>query len=467
MNYTGNLSFYFPCSVKSSRRLNIFNKRWKRWHWRQVRHIHHTHSSLTELMDLEQNRRINESLLIHLRMTIGGAGCNDELSPFALKCMQRAYRRNREDNLFTKNVQYLLSRFRLTYSYEDGHLKKSINCEGILLLNVNADNSIATCIVTLHFKDLAVEDIILLKHIFYKRLLVNIQERERSMNSRNNCTCCSSFECYNGDVKGPIEQTTIQDYVNKKFCHYYIPSMLDYDVDYRARYSFLELHDNLPEISFDKRCGICSFWKYNNKESAIRQLYGMFVADEGYEHVNIANCRQAFSKNISHRNEYSMFLSGLNVIMINHSKEKRRQCKDEQKHFEKRYNAPQGDIHAEPIEGLCIPGLLEECFPSFLKSVEIHYLINKITTNEIILHDRSYLYPWIFLKRLILLWGILYELDSHKYHINNDFHEAFGIPNQLEIIRQEYNGLLTYTLSFIMGIIAILTMILTLLQLWK
>ena len=412
-------------------------------------------------MDQERNRWINERLLTHLRMTIGGLGYNDELSPFALKCMQRAYRRNREDNLFAKNFQYILSRFRLTYN-EAEVSKTAISCEGLLLLNINADNSIATCIVTLHFKELPAEDVILLKHIFYKRLLVDIQERKPSMNLRNDCNCCSSFECCDGEVKGPIEQGTIQDYVNKKFCHYYIPSMLDYDVDYRARYSFLELHNDLDEIKINKQTLKCE-----SDLSFLRQMYGMFVADEGYAHVNIEKSCQSFSANVSYRKEYSLYLSGLNAIMINHSKDKRRQCKEEQKCFEKRYNSPQNDIHIEPIEGLCIPGLLEECFPSFLKSVEIHYLINKVTTNEIILHDRSYLYPWIFLKRLLLLWGILYELDSHKYHINNDFHEAFGIPGQMEVIRQEYNSLLTYTLSFIMGIIAVLTLVLTILQLWK
>ena len=87
MKYTGNLSFHFPCSVKSSRRLDAFNKRWRRWHWRQVHQIHHTYSPLTDLMDMERNRRINENLLTHLRRTIGGEECNDELSPFALKCM--------------------------------------------------------------------------------------------------------------------------------------------------------------------------------------------------------------------------------------------------------------------------------------------------------------------------------------------------------------------------------------------
>ena len=429
-----------------------------------MRHLHHTCSPLTDLMDKEWNRRVNEGLLTHLRMAIGGEGSNDDYSPFALKCMQKAYRRNREDNLFTKNVQYLLSRFRLTYGYEtDNKLYcNSLSCDGLLLLNVNADNSIATCIVTLHFRDLSTEEVVLLKHIFYKRLLVDIQEHRRSMDLRNNCTCCSSFECCSGALECNVEKTTIQDYVNRKFCSYYIPSMLDYDVDYRARYSFLELHNDLKEIRINKQTHECE-----SEPSFVRQIYGMFVADEGYEYVNMEDCCNAFMGDISHRREYSLFLSGQNAMMINHNMEMRRQCKEAQNSFENRYDCPQDNIRTEPLEGLCFPGLLEECFPSFLKAVEIHYLINKVTTNEIILHDRSYAYPWIFLKRLLLLWGILYELDSHRYHINNDFHEAFGIPRQLEIIREEYNSLLTYTLSYVMGIIAILTMILTLLQLWK
>ena len=221
MRYTGNLSFYFPCSVKSSRRLDAFNKRQKRWHWRQVHHIHHTYSPLTDLMDMERNRRINESLLTHLRMTIGGEECNDELSPFALKCMQRAYRRNREDNLFTKNVQYLLSRFRLTYNYEEERSEKTMLCEGLLLLNVNADNSIATCIVTLHFKDLPAEEVILLKHLFYKRLLVNIQERECSMKipTRVRDNILKSKEQKNiQPTKGGHKMVTCQNYVSLYYC---------------------------------------------------------------------------------------------------------------------------------------------------------------------------------------------------------------------------------------------------------
>lgn len=443
-----------------SKRVAAFNNTWKRWHKRQVNHIHNTHSPLTDLMDNEQSRMINECLLKYLQISIGGNKHNNETSPFALKCLQRAYRKNREDNLFAKNVQFLLSRFQIAYVIEGDEKKDAITCEGILILNVNADNSIATNIVTLHFKDLSAEKVILLKHVFYKRLLVNIREYENPNQSPLvDCSVCSSFECLMGNLSHHNEQTTIQDYINRKFCCYYQPSMLEFDVDYRARYSFLELHNNFPRINNDLDSV--------GNISLIRQMYGMLKADEGYNYVPVKKCRKAFSENTSSRNGYSMYIYGLNAIIITHYIGDRKRCKKEHGYFENRYREDLEHIHTEAIEGLCIPGVWEEYFPSFLKSAEIHYLINKITTNEIIVHDRSYIYPWIFIKRLISLWGILYELDSHKYHINKGFHDALGISEQLDLIRQEYNSLLTYTLSYCMAIIAAFTAIFTIMQLWK
>ena len=90
-----------------------------------------------------------------------------------------------------------------------------------------------------------------------------------------------------------------------------------------------------------------------------------------------------------------------------------------------------------------------------------------VNTNEIAEHDRSFLKPWIFLKRLFLLWEILYELDTHRYHVHKTFMERFGIYRELETIRAEYNSLLTHAMSYFSVIIAISAAILTVLQLWK
>ena len=86
-------------------------------------------------------------------------------------------------------------------------------------------------------------------------------------------------------------------------------------------------------------------------------------------------------------------------------------------------------------------------------------------TNEIALHERSYVYPGIFVKRLILLWELLYELDTHRYHINPAFQAEFGIATQLDNIRQEYNSILTHAMSYSAGFIAVFTAFLTILTL--
>ena len=88
-------------------------------------------------------------------------------------------------------------------------------------------------------------------------------------------------------------------------------------------------------------------------------------------------------------------------------------------------------------------------------------------TNEIDFHGRSYLNPAVFLKRMIHLWNILYELDVNRYHINNDILSAFGIYESLDSIRQEYRDLLQHTMNFIMAFIALVTVILTCAQICK
>lgn len=215
--YTGNISFYFPCKVKSKGEIERLNKRWVYWQNKKVNNIHHTHSPLTDLMDKEYNRDISENLQCALQKSLGSELTDsDNISPYALKCLQQAYRKNREDNLFAKNVQVLLSKFSISY-----HIKQKdcdINADGLLFLNVNPDNSIATSILVLHFKDKSAEDIIYLKHVFYKRLLVTLKEYPIESIKEMDCENCKWLDCVvckSNNINNNV--TTIQDYVNRKF----------------------------------------------------------------------------------------------------------------------------------------------------------------------------------------------------------------------------------------------------------
>lgn len=448
--YSGRMSVYFPCKVKSEGGIERLNRRWKNWQQRKVNFIHHTHAPLTDLMDKEQNRYISENsqwiLQRRLKEKIKG---DEDVSPYALKCLQQAYRKNREDNLFAKNVQILLSKFSLCYHIK--HKQRDIKCNGLLFLNVNPDNSIVTSVVVLDFENLSAMDIIYLKHVFYKRLLVSLEEEDIDSLKKVVCDKCKWMDCIVSKKKQTnVLRTTVQDYVNRKFDRVYIPHNLEYDVDYRARYSFIELYNDLPK---------------KNPQEHIDELYGLLHADEGYEFVPRECCQEGIGQSYSTRKDYDLYIAGLNAMIVTRDLNGRKLCKTKHREFESGYDEPLDNIRTEPIEGMCIPGVLEEFFPSFLKAVEVHYLINKITTNEIALHERSYVYPGIFLKRLVLLWELLYELDTHKYHINQDFHREFGIIAQLEIIRQEYNSILVHAMSYSAGIIAIFTAFLTILTL--
>ena len=463
--YSGSISIYFPCKLKSWTSMRRLTSRLRKWQQRQVRHIHHSNAPLTDLMDKERNRSIMETFLSIFQKTVASEFYIDEnSSPFGLKCLRLAYRKNREDNLFAKNVQIVLSRFSMEYNIRNKN--RILKSEGVILLNINADNHVATLVVTLNFQEYNTLNLVYLKHIFFKRLLVSITEYDTSMSGI--CSSCRTFGCFNERGQHPSERTTIQDFVCKISREILPRRRLAYDIDYRARYSFMEL--TKPEISLVtelKKHEKLSDDMQKVNLNLMQELYGIMMSDEGYTYLPANKLFEFFKKNYSQRNGYDLFLSGLNAMIVTRSTESRTKCKREHACFEEGYDEPQENIQTELIAGMCIPGVLEEYFPAFLKTAEIHYLINKVTTNEIAHHERSFLYPWIFLHRLWLLWEILYDVDSHKYHINLNFHEEFGILKQLKNIREEYNTLLNHTLSYSMALLAVIAAFFTFMQLWK
>lgn len=340
--------------------------------------------------------------------------------------------------------------------------------EGALLLNVNADNSVATLIVVLNFSDYQAIDLIYLKHIFYKRLLVSITEKETETQNCN-CANCTWMGCRKKTSEIPLIEMTMQDFINMKSRGVSLLNKLEYDFDYRARYSFVELTNLNGEFvnDYDEHLNLKSSERLKNA-ILLEELYGILYADECYVNYPFRKLFDIFKTNNSTRIDYDLYVSGLNALIIrNRLSGIKSSVIQLQEDFIKGYNEHNENIRTEQINGSCIPGLQEGRFPSFLKAVEIHYLINKVTTNEIAIHERSFLNPVIIFKRLWLLWEILYDVDSHKYHVNNNFQREFGILKQLDDIRSEYNGLLTHSLSYSMAIVTIIATFITFIQLWK
>lgn len=465
--YSGSMSIYFPCKVKSGFPVSRLNDRWNRWRKRQIDFIHHSHAPLTDLMDKKNNRFINGSLLKVFQKTLAhNLPLDNQCAPYGLKCLQLAYRKKRENNIFSKNIQILLSRFSLSYYLKNKD--KILKSEGALLLNVNADNSVATLIVVLNFSDYQAIDLIYLKHIFYKRLLVSIIEKETEA-QKCNCSNCSWMGCRKVTSEIPLIEMTMQDFINMKSRKVSLMNKLEYDFDYRARYSFVELTNPNGEFvnDYDEHLNLKSSERLKNA-ILLEELYGILYADECYVNYPFRKLFDIFKTNNSTRIDYDLYVSGLNALIIrNRLSGIKSSAIQLQENFIKGYNEHNENIRTEQIDGSCIPGLQEGRFPSFLKAIEIHYLINKVTTNEIAIHERSFLNPVIIFKRLWLLWEILYDVDSHKYHVNNNFQREFGILKQLDDIRSEYNGLLTHSLSYSMAIVTIIATFITFIQLWK
>lgn len=447
MPYSGNLSIYFPCEIKGRGALQIFEGAWNRTKRRVIHDIHLRKAPLTDWMDLRIYRKDREATLKLLQGKISDLGVIDKhSSPYALPCLQGAYRKSRESNIFSKNANIVISRFHMSY------YKIASPIEGLLIYNVNADNKVANYIAMLSFNNLTVEEIILLKHIFYKRLTVSIEEYRIKGNticpcennpvcwcSSNNCFLHQAFQCVNEDRNAKKSfQTSFQQYIADK--DRYV-SLNHSDVDYRARYSLLELTENV--IGWQSK----------------KVLLGLLTADEGYKYVSTRKIEESLGKDLSDRSCYSCYQCGQNGLITGVKSLLYRKYHIEKYKFNRNLNIANKYIECKLIRFSCAAGVQENLFPTYLKAVELHYLINRVLTNETGKTDKSYLNPLIFISRFRKLWHILYDLDMNISHTNHDINEAFGITKDVAKIRDEYKLLLQHIMNFMLFIIAILQLV--------
>ncbi len=438
MLYNGTLSVYFPCKLKETSRLRSRQKMIKRAMERQYRYVVNTDSPLTDLMDKNDFREEKEIIFGFMGESLGL--CMTECSPCALPCLQEEYRSSREDGQFAKNTNTVLSRFKLEYD-ELTSGKDGVEINGILLYNINWDNAVGTAIVVLNFKNLSSNDLILLKHLFYKRAKVKITEY--SIRSIGNCRRRENDSCFKCVNCNPSNMTiyevgTLQEYVMKKIpiCKH----KRDYPVGARARYSLMEIDEPIV-----------------NRPNLMREkiIYSILCADEGWQHA--VNYKRGM-KNISRRDCYDFYISGCNGLIVT-NRHKQKDYVDEKNAFFKKLIHPNDYIeYIEQKYQYCIAGMRQRCYPSFLKTVELHYLMNIVATSEIIEKKHSYFNPYIFIKRGLQLWKIIHELDINLYYHNNDFLESFGVRKYMEDITNEYKFLLQHGTNYLIAVLTILTL---------
>lgn len=430
MLYTGTLNVYFPCELKNSQEIRRARTMWKDISQCHKRVTRRQRQPNTNQMDILAFRQQKEDILKAYQAfwaTLLGVNLPaDAAACYATPEIAEEYRHPREDNLFIKNVSLPLSSFKVEYPpLTDGN--KGIKIEGQLLFSVNIDNNVATTIVVLNFERLNVDDVILLKHTFYKRCRVSIFEVVMQQNAN-----------------------TFQEYVTSKLMAIY-PYLKD-DIDSRARYMLLEVDEPIVNTQ--------------NKKHRDSIIYGMLTCDEGWRHAE--NVRHSLGKNYSARDSYKLYYRGKNAIIVT-SQIEYNQYLQEKRNIWRRINHAQD--HIEPplfAAGQGIAGLDKRLYAKYLKTVEIDHLITNAMTSEVSDKiSKSLLNPIKLTYRAYKLWKILNELDLNLYHIDNDMLCSFGVTKNRDEIRQEYNEIVQVLTNWLLILLAVLTLLATIVTILK
>lgn len=435
----GTLNIYYPCKIKDSLLVQSFNSVWNTYRKMQLPEIHLRNRPMTDLLD---KKRYREMYNRFLSSRFPPNSCHIADGPYATKCLQMEYEKSRESKAYSKELSFVVSQFDLEY--------EEINTEdadrwiiGTVLFCLNLENRIGTYVLVLNFNGLSVDEVILLKHLFYKRAKVTIKERTR-LNVKCECCFCKEECPWNENLQFTIEgscSTTIPNYI-MSLSNSFV-NQKDLNIDFRARYSLLEI-----DIK----------WYISQAE-----IYGLLKADEGYDYAPQAHIEQAVGRNHSSRNSYDLYYSGLNGLIINHRADLQKEVAARNEFLDK-IHVSEDDVEiVDAIEFSCIAGVGKN-YPKFLRSVEIHYLVNCVKTSEIEERKISYWNPIIFFQREKRIWNVLYDLEMNRSHVDCCIINAFGVMGDIQDLREEHRALMSHTIGYFGAIFAVISVICAILQ---
>lgn len=430
MSCNGTLNVYFPCELKNSKEIKRARKMWKdiaQCHRRVTRRQRLPNTNQMDLFAFrEQKENVLRAYQAFWAMHLGVTLPNDDVGCYATQEIASEYRHPREDNLFVKNVSLQISTFEVKYPplTESNY---AVMIKGRLFLSVNIDNNVATAIVVLNFENLRVDDVILLKHTFYKRCYITILENRMLQNA-----------------------TTFQEYVTSKLRA--ISPYLKNDIDSRARYMLLEIEE--PTVNS------------LNEAQRNRAIYAMLTSDEGWEHAE--NIGRSLGDNRSTRDTYKLYYDSKNAIIVSSCMEYSQYLQEKACFWERIIHAPNHIEKPTFTEYRNIAGIDKHLYAKYLKTVEIDYLITNALTNEISDKiSKSLLNPIKLGYRAYKLWKILNELDLNLYHIDNTMLCSFGVTRRINEIRQEYNEIVGVLTNYLLLLVAVLTLFATIVTILK
>ena len=438
---SGSLAIFYPCRVKETARIKRVLSLWKHRRQRQIRALRNGQRPLTDLMDTCWVRTEMDDCLNRVFRSNSGT------RPYATRCIQKEYEENREGKQHAKETNIVISRFQMTFPWKGS----DIPVNGLLLFSLNLDNLVGTFIVNLNFDNLDVEQVIFLKHIFYKRYTVSIKSVECKETCDHKCSkdCSLKYRDFHCSPVANLnfERITLPEFIISQSD--YIWRKLKWSIDFRARYSLLEINEN-----------VCN-----------RIGYGLVNADEGFKYAPCHIINRLYHKDnenfdLSTRLNYSYYISGQNGIIINRVPIDSLK-KDMDDFFSQGHHQPYHNTYCPPELRSCIAGVGKGRFKTFQKAVELHYLVNAATTNEIEIRQQSHVNPFVFLRRAYRLWEIIYEIDMNPYHSDQAINDRFGTTEKVNALKEEYKSILNLTIGYSTVLIAIFTLVFTILQLCR
>lgn len=408
---SGILNVYFPFELRNISDIRYIRRLYDNRRDRQIKRTRHLQRPRTDLMDKVAMRQEVESVLTIWQKLMGGKH-DPKCEPYATLKIAQAYHKEREDNLFVKEVGVILSQFCVVCP---GVNSNNAPLEGKLFYFNNLANFVGTYLLAIKLENLSVDDVLRLKHAFYKRAQV----------------CISEFQMVNNvPVDTMNSWMTFPEYICKKAVnHFYYRKT---DIDCRARYSFLEINND----------------GFNRNE-----ICGLLTANEKYY---LTNWREPHD--YSREPAYSIFYDLRNALLVNHTPYNATRLR-QQNFFSHLSFAPDMILPEALQHDDWIAGLEKNKFPKFLKSVELHLLTNNVRRHETIRHDISYFNPIKILKRQYRLWNILYELDVSHCFIDNDMMNSFGVLENLKLIRNESIQLRNHITNYIIVILTFFTIL--------
>lgn len=406
---SGVLNVFYPFELKDNTAMCQIRRIYLRRRDRQIKRTRHLQRPRTDLMDLESLRGEMESVVALGQRLMGGvhmSGC----APYATPTLAQAYHKEREDNLFVEEASVILSRFTADCP---GVSHAGSSLEGKLFYFNNLANYVGTYMVALRFNDLSVDDVIRMKHAFYKRAKALISEQSTK-----------TFP----NQKGIHGWMTFPEYVCLKAREQ--SHRRKTDIDFRARYTMLEIKNN---------------------HLRKRELYGLVTANEKYP---LLKKSKVTLTDYSKTTVYSLYYNLRSGMIVNHANY--RKTRQRQEKFFGQLQFGQEQIPVKILdEDRWIAGLEKGKFPEFLKAVEIHLLTNNTMRHETVRHQPNYLNPYSLVRRRYKIWKILYELDTSHCFINNDMLENFEVNKNMNELKDEYKTLTGHLVNYTMVVISL------------